>query len=303
MDLLILAAGMGSRFGGLKQIEKIDNEGNFIIDYSIFDAIRSGFDRVVFIIKEEIYDVFKETIGKRVEERIEVAYAFQKLDYLPEGYTLPEGREKPLGTAQAILCAKDVVGDQFMILNADDFYGKESFEVAAKFLKSLTKDSKGQYANIAYRVSNTMTENGSVKRGVLFTDEQGVLEKLEESSIEKRNGKIIATPLDPNHEEFEIQESTLVSMNMFVFTKDIMEHLKNNFKSFLDENQDNLMKCEYLIPTVVSDLVQAGLVNVDVLHTEAVWYGVTYKEDRELVVNAVEAMKQQGDYPPTLWNK
>ena len=303
MDLLILAAGMGSRFGGLKQIEKIDNEGNFIIDYSIFDAIRSGFDRVVFIIKEEIYDVFKETIGKRVEERIEVAYAFQKLDYLPEGYTLPEGREKPLGTAQAILCAKDVVGDQFMILNADDFYGKESFEVAAKFLKALPKDSKGKYANVAYRVSNTMTENGSVKRGVLFADEQGVLEKLEESSIEKRNGKIIATPLDPNHEEFEIQESTLVSMNMFVFTKDIMEHLENNFKAFLDENQENLMKCEYLIPTVVSDLVQAGLVNVDVLHTEAVWYGVTYKEDRELVVNAVEAMKQQGDYPPTLWNK
>lgn len=303
MDLLILAAGMGSRFGGLKQIEKIDEEGNFIIDYSIFDAIRSGFDRVVFIIKEEIYDVFKETIGKRVEERIEVAYAFQKLDYLPEGYTLPEGREKPLGTAQAILCAKDVVGDKFMILNADDFYGKESFEVAAKFLKSLPEDSKGQYANIAYRVANTMTENGSVKRGVLFADEKGVLEKLEESSIERRNDKIIATPLDPHHEEFEIQESTLVSMNMFAFTKDIMEHLENNFKAFLDENQDNLMKCEYLIPTVVSDLVQAGLVNVDVLHTEAVWYGVTYKEDRELVVNAVENMKQRGDYPQTLWNK
>ncbi|MBQ9730789.1 MAG: nucleotidyltransferase [Bacilli bacterium] len=303
MDLLILAAGMGSRFGGLKQIEKIDEEGNYIIDYSVFDAVRSGFDRVVFIIKEEIYDVFKETIGKRVEERIEVAYAFQKLDYLPEGYTLPEGREKPLGTAQAILCAKDVVGDSFIILNADDFYGKESFEVAANFLKSLPKDSKGKYANIAYRVANTMTENGSVKRGVLFADEQGVLEKLEESSIERKDGKIIATPLDPNHVPFEIQETTLVSMNMFAFTKDIMEHLDNNFKAFLDANQDNLMKCEYLIPTVVSDLVQDGLVGVDVLHTEATWYGVTYKEDRDSVVNAIQKMKEEGQYPDSLWNK
>ena len=148
-----------------------------------------------------------------------------------------------------------------------------------------------------------MTENGSVKRGVLFADEQGVLEKLEESSIEKRNGKIIATPLDPNHEEFEIQESTLVSMNMFVFTKDIMEHLENNFKAFLDENQDNLLKCEYLIPTVVSDLVQDGLVSVDILHTEATWYGVTYKEDRDLVVNAIKKMKENNDYPESLWNK
>lgn len=303
MDLLILAAGMGSRFGGLKQIEKIDDEGNYIIDYSVFDAVRSGFDRVVFIIKEEIYDVFKETIGKRVEERIEVAYAFQKLDFLPEGYSLPEEREKPLGTAQAILCAKDVVGDSFIILNADDFYGKESFEVAANFLKSLPKGSRGKYANIAYRVANTMTENGSVKRGVLFADEHGVLEKLEESSIERKDGKIIATPLDPTHAPFEIQEKTLVSMNMFAFTKDIMEHLENNFKAFLDANQDNLMKCEYLIPTVVSDLVQEGLVNVDVLHTEATWYGVTYKEDRDSVVNAIKKMKEEGQYPNSLWNK
>ena len=291
MDLLILAAGMGSRFGGLKQIEKIDEEGNFIIDYSIFDAVRSGFDRVVFIIKKEIEDVFK------------VDYAFQTLDYLPSGYTLPENREKPLGTAQAILCAKDVIGDKFIIINADDFYGKESFEVAARFLNSLNENSKGHYANIAYRVANTMTENGSVKRGVLFGDDKGNLTKLEESSIERRNGLIIATPLDPKHNEFEIQESTLVSMNMFAFTKDIMEHLDNNFKAFLDENQDNLMKCEYLIPTVVSDLVQDGLVGVDILHTEATWYGVTYKEDRDLVVNAIKKMKENNDYPEKLWEE
>ena len=303
MDLLILAAGMGSRFGGLKHIEKIDEEGNYIIDYSVFDAVRSGFDRVVFIIKKEIEDVFKETIGKRVEQHIKVDYAFQTLDYIPDGYTLPENREKPLGTAQAILCAKDVIGDKFIIINADDFYGKESFEVAAKFLKSLDANAKGHYANIAYRVANTMTENGSVKRGVLFGDNEGNLTKLEESSIEKRNGEIIATPLDPKHPEFKIQESTLVSMNMFAFTKDIMEHLENNFKAFLDENQDNLLKCEYLIPTVVSDLVQDGLVSVDILHTEATWYGVTYKEDRDLVVNAIKKMKENNDYPESLWNK
>jgi hypothetical protein len=148
-----------------------------------------------------------------------------------------------------------------------------------------------------------MTENGSVKRGVLFGDKEGNLTKLEESSIEKRNGKIIATPLDPNHPEFKIRESTLVSMNMFAFTKDIMEHLDNNFKAFLDENQHNLLKCEYLIPTVVSDLVQDGLVSVDILHTEATWYGVTYKEDRDLVVNAIKKMKENNDYPESLWNK
>lgn len=301
MDLLILAAGMGSRFGGLKQIEKIDEEGNFIIDYSVFDAVRSGFDRVVFIIKKEIEDVFKETIGKRVEQHIKVDYAFQTFDCIPEGCSLPADREKPLGTAQAILCAKDLIGDKFIIINADDFYGKESFEVAAKFLKSLDDKSTGHYANIAYRVANTMTENGSVKRGVLFGDKEGNLTKLEESSIERRNGKIVATPLDPRHPEFEIQESTLVSMNMFAFTKDIMQHLENNFKAFLDENQDNLMKCEYLIPTVVSDLVQDGLVNVDILHTEATWYGVTYKEDRDLVVNAIKEMKENNDYPEKLW--
>lgn len=301
MDLLILAAGMGSRFGGLKQIEKIDEEGNFIIDYSVFDAVRSDFDRVVFIIKKEIEDVFKETIGKRVEQHIKVDYAFQTFDCIPEGCSLPANREKPLGTAQAILCAKDVIGDKFIIINADDFYGKESFEVAAKFLKSLDDNSIGHYANIAYRVANTMTENGSVKRGVLFGDKEGNLTKLEESSIEKRNEKIIATPLDPRHPEFEIQESTLVSMNMFAFTKDIMQHLENNFKAFFDENKDNMMKCEYLIPTVVSDLVQDGLVNVDILHTEATWYGVTYKEDRDLVVDAIKEMKKNNDYPEKLW--
>lgn len=301
MDLVILAAGMGSRFGGLKQIEKIDDYGNFIIDYSIYDAIKAGFDRVVFIIKEEIEEVFKETIGKRVEQHIEVDYAFQKLDLLPEGCSIPKERTKPLGTAQAILAAKDVVKDNFIIINADDFYGQESFEVAAKFLKSLPKDAKNTYANIAYYVANTMTENGSVKRGVLFANEDRYLTKLEESTIEKVDGKIIATPLDPKVSAFEIQEDTLVSMNMFAFTKDIMEHLEDAFKPFLDANKDNLMKCEYLIPTVVSDLIQNGTVSAKVLDTPAVWYGVTYKEDRDFVVDSINGLIKKGVYPKGLW--
>jgi len=301
MDLVILAAGMGSRFGGLKQIEKIDDYGNFIIDYSIYDAIKAGFDKVVFIIKEEIFDVFKETIGKRVEKRIKVEYAFQSFDLIPEGCTLPKERTKPLGTAQAILAAKDVVGDKFIIINADDFYGQDSFAVAAKYLNSLPENSKNNYANIAYYVANTMTENGSVKRGVLFANENGDLEKLEESSIEKVGNEIIATPLDETHPAFKINEDTLVSMNMFAFTKDIMDHLENGFKPFLDANQDNLMKCEYLIPTVVSDLIQEGTVSAKVLNTKAVWYGVTYKEDRDYVVESIKKLIDAGVYPKGLW--
>jgi len=292
---------MGSRFGGLKQIEKIDDYGNFIIDYSIYDAIKAGFDKVVFIIKEEIFDVFKETIGKRVEKRIKVEYAFQSFDLIPEGCTLPKERTKPLGTAQAILAAKDVVGDKFIIINADDFYGQDSFAVAAKYLNSLPENSKNNYANIAYYVANTMTENGSVKRGVLFANENGDLEKLEESSIEKVGNEIIATPLDETHPAFKINEDTLVSMNMFAFTKDIMDHLENGFKPFLDANQDNLMKCEYLIPTVVSDLIQEGTVSAKVLNTKAVWYGVTYKEDRDYVVESIKKLIDAGVYPKGLW--
>jgi len=292
---------MGSRFGGLKQIEKIDDYGNFIIDYSIYDAIKAGFDKVVFIIKEEIFDVFKETIGKRVEKRIKVEYAFQSFDLIPEGCTLPKERTKPLGTAQAILAAKDVVGDKFIIINADDFYGQDSFAVAAKYLNSLPENSKNNYANIAYYVANTMTENGSVKRGVLFANENGDLEKAEESSIEKVGNEIIATPLDETHPAFKINEDTLVSMNMFAFTKDIMDHLENGFKPFLDANQDNLMKCEYLIPTVVSDLIQEGTVSAKVLNTKAVWYGVTYKEDRDYVVESIKKLIDAGVYPKGLW--
>ncbi len=303
MDLVILAAGMGSRFGGLKQIEPIDEYDNFIIDYSIYDAIKAGFDRVIFIIKEENYDIFKETIGKRIEKRIETHYCFQKLEDIPLGYNLPKDRIKPLGTAQAILEAKNYVKDKFIIINADDFYGADSFLVAAKFLNSLKKDSKGIYGNVGYHAINTITDNGSVKRGVLYFDEYNKLISLVESNIEKVNNKLIAAPLDDINNKKEIKNDTLVSMNMFCFTKDIMDRLEEEFINFLENNKNNLDKCEYLIPSVVSDLIKKGEATVDVLETKAQWYGVTYKEDKDYVVNSLKKLTSDGIYPKGLWNK
>ena len=298
MDLVILAAGMGSRFGGLKQIEPIDKYGNFIIDYSIYDAKRAGFDRVVFIIKEENYEIFKNTIGKRVEDKIETHYAFQSLDLIPEGYTLPSDRVKPLGTAQAILAAKPYVSDKFIIINADDFYGSDAFKVAADFLRN--SNDPNTYANVAYRVTNTMTENGSVKRGVLVFDENKKLNSLIESKIEKVNNDIIATPLEGG-DVMNISSDTLVSMNMFCFNKNIMDYIEERFKPFMEANKNNLASCEYLIPTVVSDLIHDNKISVDILATKAVWYGITYKEDKENVVKSLENLMNNGEYPEGIW--
>ena len=298
MDLVILAAGMGSRFGGLKQIEPIDKYGNFIIDYSIYDAKRAGFDRVVFIIKEENYEIFKNTIGKRVEDKIETHYAFQSLDLIPEGYTLPSDRVKPLGTAQAILAAKPYVSDKFIIINADDFYGSDAFKVAADFLRN--SNDPNTYANVAYRVTNTMTENGSVKRGVLVFDENRKLNSLIESKIEKVNNDIIATPLEGG-DVMNISSDTLVSMNMFCFNKNIMDYIEEGFKPFMEANKNNLASCEYLIPTVVSDLIHDNKISVDILATKAVWYGITYKEDKDNVVKSLENLMNNGEYPEGIW--
>lgn len=300
MDLVILAAGMGSRFGGLKQIQKIDEYGNFIIDYSIYDAIEAGYDRVIFIIKKENLDIFRSTIGSRIEDKIKVEYVFQTMDILPEGYTVPADRVKPLGTGQALLACKDIVADTFAIINADDFYGKESFKVAADFLKTV-KNEKNKYANIAYYVSNTMTENGSVKRGVLSVDDKGLLTNIEESSVEFYQDKVLATPLDEAHKPFIIEKDTPVSMNLFAFTKEIMNHLEDRFPAFLDQNQDNMLKCEYLLPTVVDELIKENKVTVKVLNSPAVWYGITYKADQEYVEKSLKALMDKGNYPKGLW--
>lgn len=302
MDLVILAAGMGSRYGGLKQIEPIDKYGNFIIDYSIYDAKKAGFDRVIFIIKEENYQIFKDTIGKRVEDKIETHYVFQSLSLLPEGYTLPSDRVKPLGTAQAILATKDVVSDKFVIINADDYYGSDAFKVAADFLNSLKPNATNKYANIAYEVINTITENGSVKRGVLSVDKEDKLIHLLESKIEKVEDKIVASPLDGTV-PFEITPSTLVSMNMFCFTHDILDHIEKNFAPYLDRNMDNLLTCEYLIPILTEELVSRSEVEVKVLPTSSVWYGITYKEDKPKVVASLAKLMDEGEYPEGLWSK
>lgn len=301
MQLVILAAGMGSRFGGLKQMEPMDDYGNFILDYSVYDAIRAGFDSVIFIIKREHLEIFRETIGKRVEPLVKVEYAFQDLNDLPEPYKCPEGREKPWGTAHAILAARNLINDDFIIINGDDYYGKETYEVAANYIKGLKGKSEGKYANVAFRVSNTLAENGSVKRGICFYDENRLLTKMIESSVErKEDGRILAKPLDENEPEFECDPNQLVSMNLFVFTKDVIRKLQERFPIFLKENVSKL-KSEYLIPEVVSELVSDGEASLELLETPSKWYGVTYREDKPAVVKALKELTDSGLYKKGLY--
>lgn len=297
MTLVIMAAGMGSRFGGLKQIEPVGPNGEFIVDYSIYDAIRCGFTKVVFIIKEENYELFRETVGKRIEDKIKVEYVFQTNENVPKGIEIPKERAKPLGTAHAILCCKDVVKENFAIINADDFYGYDAYKVMSRFIKSNTNPN--EYAMAGYIVGNTLTENGAVKRGVCEKEGQ-FLTRLIESNVGIENNKIIAHPLEEG-EPFEINKDTLVSMNMFGFTPDLFEHLETGFKKFLNRSKDNLEKCEYLIPSVVYELIQQQIVKVNVLKTTAVWHGITYKEDKENLVKAIADLISQGEYPEELW--
>jgi len=299
LSLVILAAGLGSRFGGLKQIEGIGPNNEFIIDYSIYDAIKAGFNKVIFVIKKENYEVFKETIGKRIEDKIKVKYVFQELNDIPEGYSLPKDRIKPLGTAQAVYAARNEINGNFAIINADDFYGRESFEILKEELTKEYNDDKGHYTIIGYKVANTMTENGSVKRGVCKT-KKDLLEKLIESKIERIGNEIIATPLD-GKKEFKVEEETLVSMNMIGFTQDIMKHIEEKFVKFLDDNKNNLDTCEYLIPDVIYKTIEEQLSEVKVIKTNAKWYGVTYKEDLAMVKAAIGEFIQNGTYPEVLF--
>ncbi len=298
MELVIMAAGMGSRFGGLKQIEPVGPNGEFIIDYSIYDAIRCGFDKIVFIIKEENYDVFRETVGKRVEDKIKVEYVFQKNDNVPESIHLPEDRVKPLGTAHAILCCKGVVKDNFAVINADDFYGYDAFRVISEFLKENKVDTK--YAMAGYMVKNTLTENGAVKRGVCLK-ENDYLTSLIESSVQEIDGKIIASPLDGSA-SFEVNPDDPVSMNMFALNPKLIDYLDEQFLPFLEKNKDNLDTCEYLLPMVIFDQIQNQTATVKVLKTDAVWHGITYKEDLQELKNAIKSLIDSGNYKENLWN-
>ena len=300
MQLVILAAGMGSRFGGLKQMEPMDEAGNFLLDYSVYDAKRAGFDSVVFIIKHAFEKEFKETIGKRVEKLIKVEYAYQDLNDLPEGFKCPDGREKPWGTAHAIYAARDLIKEDFIIINGDDFYGRDAYEVAYKYLAGFPKGSKAKYANVAFKVSNTMTENGSVKRGVCFEGEGHTLKKLVESQIERDStGKIVCTPLEGG-DKFVVGEDQPVSMNLFAFNKDLLDHLRVRFPEWLKEH-GNELKSEFLIPTVVDELVQEGKATLKLLSTDSVWFGVTYKEDKPGVVKALKSLVDKGEYKEGLY--
>ncbi len=301
MTLVIMAAGMGSRFGGLKQIEPIDEYGNFIIDYSIYDAIKVGFTKVVFIIKRGNYDIFRETVGARVEKYVDVEYVFQELDNLPSGYSVPEGRVKPWGTGHAILCCKDVVDENFAIINSDDFYGRDAYKVIAEFLKNNRDGGDvAKYAMAGYMVKNTLTENGAVKRGVCQVKD-GYLTKLVESSIENTNGKLIATPLEDDS-PFEVMPDDIVSMNMFGFTPKLFESLALGFPKFLDSHKNNILKCEYLIPSVVFDEINNGRATVEALKTSAIWQGITYREDKDKVVSEIKKLVDNGEYPQGVWN-
>ena len=300
ITLVILAAGMGSRFGGLKQIAPLGPNDEFIIDYSVYDAIKAGFTKIVFLIKEENYGIFKETIGSRVEPHINVEYCFQKNDNLPEGYEVPADRVKPLGTAHAILCCKNNVHEPFMIINADDFYGRDAYMKAAEFLKNVKDEEPYPYGMVGYLVKNTITENGSVKRGVCKV-EGDTLKEITESTVERvEDGTIMAAPLS-GAEPFEVAEDDTVSMNMLLFTPSIFEYIEKGFPAFFDANKDNLDKCEYLIPDVLFKAIAEGYATAKVLKTIANWYGVTYKEDAEGVKAALAGMVEDGTYPNNLW--
>ena len=295
MELVIMAAGMGSRYGGLKQIEPIHKNGEFIIDYSIYDAIRYGFDKVIFIIKKENYEIFKSTIGNRISDKIKTEYVFQSNDNVP--FEVPSDRVKPLGTAHAILCCKDTVKDNFLVINSDDFYGRDAFRVASEYLKSEHKSN--EFGMVGYIVSNTLTENGSVKRGVCELKD-GYITNLVESSVEKVNDKIIACPLD-GKDSFEVNDDTLVSMNMFMFTPKIFELLESDFIEFYNKNVNNLLKCEYLIPEVVCNNIKKDKITFKAFKTTSKWMGVTYKEDKEVVVEGINSLVESGEYPDKLW--
>ncbi len=301
MTLLIMAAGMGSRFGGLKQIEPFGPSGEFLTDYSVYDAIRAGFTKVVFIIKEENLQDFKDTIGKRIERIIPVEYAFQKQTEIPAWVKIPQERKKPWGTAHAILCAKDKIMENFVVINADDFYGYDAFKTAAEFLKQKTSTSKNQYALVGYNVENTLTENGSVKRGVCKS-KNNYLTELIESKVEKINGKIEAEPLS-GKPRFSVDKNTLVSMNMLVFTPSIFSYIESQMNQFFQTHAEDLTSCEFLIPDVLSNAISDGYATVEVLPTTAKWIGVTYKEDTEPVVKALRKMIEEGEYPENLWER
>ncbi|MBQ7295208.1 MAG: nucleotidyltransferase [Clostridia bacterium] len=299
--LIIMAAGMGSRYGGLKQIDPIGENGEIILHYSVYDAIKAGFDRVIFVIKHEIERDFKAVIEGKFEDKIKIEYAYQDINNLPEGYSVPEGRLKPWGTGHAVLSCKDMIDGPFAVINADDYYGRETFSlIYNEITREKPDDGKYNFCMVGFKVENTLTENGHVARGVCRTDSAGYLTDIvERTKIAKRDGKIMFTEDEENW--IEIPEGSTVSMNCWGFTKDMMKELEERFEGFLEKNKDNMLRCEYFLPFVVDDLLKVGKATVKVLSTTEKWYGVTYKADKEIVVSALRQKVSDGVYPEKLW--
>jgi CTP:molybdopterin cytidylyltransferase MocA len=301
--LVVMAAGMGSRYGGLKQIDPVGSCGEAILDYSVYDAHEAGFETVVIIIKEAIRKDFMETVGARLAQApVEIRYAYQELDALPEGYSVPEGRTKPWGTSHAVLCAKEAVdGAPFAVINADDYYGKDAFKTIYNQLSTAEDDDKYNYCMVGYEVGKTVTEHGSVARGVCSTDENGYLvEVVERTRIEKYDGGIHYTVDGENW--VELPEDTIVSMNMWGFTASFLEEIGKGFAAFLDNAlANNPLKGEYFLPTVVQNLLSADQARVKVMTSPDKWYGVTYAADKPVVMAALKEMTAEGKYPDGLW--
>lgn len=293
LTLVIMAAGMGSRFGGFKQMEPVGPHGEFIIDYSIHDAIEAGFDKFVFIIKQEHREFLEEHLGKHLRETKEVLFVEQDSDVLPCGYHLDQTRVKPLGTGHAIYCVKDVVGEPFAVINSDDFYGRESYQIMADYLRNLEDDHR--YAMVGYPVPNTLTEHGSVNRGICVLEGQ-FLNELIESSVEQREGKIVATPKDGTP-FFEVNETFLASMNFFGFSPSFFEGLEEEFRKFLETNWEELETKEFYLPEALKKQIEKGKAKVEVLRTKEKWYGMTYREDKDSLVKKLQELTNLGLYP------
>lgn len=297
--LLVLAAGMGSRYGGLKQMDSMGPHGETVLDYSVFDAIRAGFGKVVFVIREDFAEAFKQSVGERFVDRIEVDYAYQKLDDLPEGFSVPEGREKPWGTSHAIRAARNAIREHFAVINADDFYGRDAYARAADFFSMLSGETRDELAMVGYPLANTLSDYGRVNRGICELDGQSQLVSVEEILDIEREEDGMVRGTNTKGETVEIPGTAVASMNFWLFGPDFFERLEKAFSEFLAKRGDEL-KSECYIPSVVDELIQSGHSNCPVLPTTGRWFGVTYPEDKPRVVEAINGLTQAGEYPSPL---
>ena len=300
--LIIMAAGMGSRYGGLKQVDRITDTGEIILDFSLYDAMMAGFERVVFVIKEEHRELFRELVDERAGRYMQVEYAYQKLDDIPEGFEIPEGREKPWGTGHAVLACRHLIDGPFAVINADDYYGAGSFSNIYEYLMENRDGEKYSYCMAGYKLENTVTENGHVARGVCDIDENGYLKQVTERTKIMRKEQGISYTEDDGRTWVKLPDDTVVSMNFWGFSHSMMEELEKGMPEFLDTAlKNNPIKGEYYLPAAADRLIREGKATVKVLTSHDKWYGVTYKQDREDVKNALESMKDKGFYPEKLW--